>query len=68
MNSYYPLALLLARQEQATIRHHPAHSALPTAPVIPDEVQQLKERLHALLGWTATLLHRIAWSIESTVK
>ncbi|MBU8867773.1 hypothetical protein [Paenarthrobacter aromaticivorans] len=64
MNSYYPLALLLARQEQATLSKHLAHSALPTAPTLPDGKQQLRRRWLALRGRVATRLHRIAWAIE----
>ncbi|MFE4080267.1 hypothetical protein [Arthrobacter sp. NtRootA1] len=62
MNSYYPLALLLARQEQATLSH--AHSAAPMAPTLPDGKQELRRRWLALRGRVATRLHRIAWAIE----
>ncbi|MEQ4567289.1 hypothetical protein [Paenarthrobacter sp. CAP02] len=64
MNSYYPLALLLARQEEATLSQHLAHSALPMAPTLPDGEQQLRRRWLALRGRAATGLHLIAWAIE----
>ncbi|MDR6685446.1 hypothetical protein J2Y41_000999 [Arthrobacter sp. 1088] len=64
MNSYYPLALLLARQEQAALSQHLAHSALPTAPTLPDGKLQLRRRWLALRGRAATCLLRIAWAIE----
>ncbi|MFJ5956612.1 hypothetical protein ACIQC5_11725 [Paenarthrobacter sp. NPDC092416] len=63
MNSYYPLALLLARQEQAALSQHLAHSALPMAPTLLDGKQQLRRRWLALRGRAATGLHRIAWAI-----
>lgn len=64
MNSYYSLALLLARKEAAQSALETATSALPNAPVIPDAGKTRPLWLDALRGRVATLLHRIAWSLE----
>ncbi|TAP41735.1 hypothetical protein EYS21_18340 [Arthrobacter sp. S39] len=65
MNNYYPPALLLARQEQATVIAHEARSALPDAPVVVEEESRSALGWRSLRGRIATALHRIAWAIES---
>ena len=64
MNSYYPMALLLARPDQITLHAHEARSALPNAPVV-REKEQLDQRWRAVRGYIASSLHRLAWAIES---
>lgn len=68
MNSYYPLALLLARQERAAAGQYLAHSALPTAPRVTDEKMTISQAWRALRERLATLLHRIAWAIEPKIE
>ena len=58
MNSYYPLALLLARQESA------AQSALPDAPTIVDEDGVSLSWSRSVRSRIATALHREAWFFE----
>jgi len=65
MNSYYPLALLLARQELAALTAHEALSALPGAPVVIGEESRPSLWWRTLRGQIATALHRLAWVIES---
>ena len=64
MNSYYPLALLLARQEAAQSAFETATSALPNAPVVPYAEKSSPRWLDALRGRVATILHRVAWALE----
>lgn len=64
MNSYYPLALLVARQEAAQSALETAHSALPGAPVVVERQRPHSLRWAALRGHVATFLHRLAWAIE----
>ncbi|MCD4852053.1 hypothetical protein AB4Y77_14830 [Paenarthrobacter sp. YAF11_1] len=64
MNSYYPLALLLARQEAAQSALETANSALPHAPVVPVHEGSSHPWLDALRGRVATILHRVAWALE----
>ncbi|BCW84044.1 hypothetical protein NicSoilE8_17170 [Arthrobacter sp. NicSoilE8] len=59
MNSYYPLALLVARQELAE-----AQSALPEAPTVRHTPRSNAERWASWRGGLATTLHRLAWAIE----
>ncbi|MDR6989148.1 hypothetical protein J2Y66_003663 [Paenarthrobacter nitroguajacolicus] len=65
MNSYYPLALLVARQEAAQSAFDAATSALSNAPGIPVAENFSLSWMNFLRGRLATLLHRVAWALEA---
>jgi hypothetical protein len=59
MNSSSVVALYIARADDT------ARSALPNAPMVPEESAARSASWSVRRGELATLLHRLAWALES---